>query len=294
MSSVEGVSYALNGYPLESDNCTVLDGSTLTPSISVSRSTTEVAGRVGTVTPRRTPVFKERQLTVTFGIGGSAWVADTMRIASLCTQPNLTLTRTVGQIQQTCRVELESLTQNKAIIGKYAQYTAAFAMPDVYFAWADYVYKDVSVGDDVALVPSYDHPDMTYWTDYSPDGDGTSVLYIGTPTYGLGANAPLNDLIIRVPAKCTSLSITDATSQTGILWDGTVSSGYLYVNCQQLTSWQSTSATAWDGTGSLGSIDYPPAGPLTVWPTASAAYHLNVAMTGGASNARIRFTPHWW
>ena len=88
-----------------------------------------------------------------------------------------------------------------------------------------------------------------------------------------GGSAPITDAVVRVQGPATGITVTDVVSGTGLSWTGALAAGeYLFMDAAALTARRTTSSTAWDagGTAVSGTLDYPAAGPLLLWPRMAA------------------------
>lgn len=311
----DGIRYTLNGVELDTENTVVMLGSTYLAGIETTRTVVEVPGMHGTVPACQLPLFKERQVTVRFGVAG-AYHAQTALLARLCSMPNLTLGRTIDGIRQEAAVELVSLqADGDEVVGRYASYTAVFAMPGVWWRDPDAMTMQIPLSGGALFPPV--GPAITngkgYWTralgepdnspsvlanfvtmPLGPEDASPSLLYTGIPE-GYFGDAPIPDAIIRLPANVTSATILDVQSGTGVIWHGDASSQYTYINAANLTAWRSASASAWARGTAIGGVDYPAAGPLQVNPSPDGGYALDAAVSGASDGSIcVRLNRSWW
>ena len=262
MVAREGVRYTLNGVELDTENTVVMLGSTYLAGIETTRTVVEVPGMHGTIPASTLPLFKERQVTIRLGVAGDAYHAQTMRLARLCTAPNPTLGRTIDGARQEAVVELASLqADGDEIVGRYAAYTAVFAMPGVWWRGAE---PRVHVLSDGGAIP-------------------------------VSGDAPVTDAVLRLPKGVTAASVTDRVSGTGVTWHGGADPGrWTYVSAASLSAWRSDSDSMWNAGGSSAGVDYPAAGPLTLTPGVDGSCSLDVTVDGADGQALIRFRDSWW
>ena len=323
-----GVGYALNGVALDSRYCRVTLGSTLFAGVSVSRSKVSAPFRHGTIPSGVTPTFGERSATLKVAAFGAGAIGhdtghgmDSSRLARLCTTPYPVLSRTVnGQLQQAV-VELASLEADDGgtVLDRLTPFTAVFAMPQVW--WRDPVAYDrpVAANGTAFLWPAACRWAQPYWTRWEVEpNNSTSLLadfvtmWIGEPNNspslliplsaglpdGMFGDAPVNDLIIRLPTGVSNASVTDRASNTGVIWQGAANANaYTYVDVGNCLAWQSTSDHQWtqSGTDVTGGLDYPANGLLQCWPdTVDNGYRLTSKLTGSAEPLLVHARRAWW
>lgn len=277
-----GVDYALNGVALDSQYCRVTLGSTLFAGVSVSRSKVSAPFRHGTIPSGFAPSFEERSVTLKVtafraGALGRADAAglDSSRLARLCTAPSLTLGRRVNGRRQQAVVELASLEADDGgtVLDRLTPFTAVFAMPQVW--WRDPVAYDRQVAANTTDCP----------------------LSSGIPD-GMFGDAPVTDPIIRLPKGVSSASVTDPTSNTGVIWQGAANANaYTYVDVGNCLAWQSTADHQWtqSGTDVTGGLDYPAGGLLQCWPNpVDNGYRLTSKITGSGEPLLVHVRRAWW
>lgn len=117
-----------------------------------------------------------------------------------------------------------------------------------------------------------------------PDAETTSIAAGVTSQTALAGSAPVTDAVVRFPAGAPAVkSLVDVTTGTGIGLDYT-GSGYVYVDTASMEAWLTAGASSWTPTGTDLSayVDYPPAGPLQLWPTFNGS---STAVTVESSHA---------
>ena len=305
-----GVDYALNGVALDSQYCRVALGSTLFAGVSVSRSKVSAPFRHGTIPSGFAPSFEERSVTLKVtafraGALGRADAAglDSSRLARLCTAPSLTLARRVnGQAQQAV-VELASLEADDGgtVLDRLTPFTAVFAMPQVWWRDPNAYDRQVAANTTDWLWPSAVQWRQEYWTRWSGTANDSPSLLIplssGIPD-GMFGDAPVTDPIIRLPKGVSSASVTDPTSNTGVIWQGAVNANaYTYVDVGNCLAWQSTADHQWtqSGTDVTGGLDYPAGGLLQCWPNpVDNGYRLTSKITGSGEPLLVHVRRAWW
>ena len=88
-----------------------------------------------------------------------------------------------------------------------------------------------------------------------------------------GGSAPITDATVRFAGPFNGrVSVADARSGTGLSYQGNVPAGtFVFLNAGTLKAHTSTNKEAWDtGTDVSGGLDYPPAGPLQITPSAQS------------------------
>ena len=234
--------YAINGQKLDARYCRVLVGSSWLAGVSPRRDVVTIPGVNGSVASPYSPVFDERELTIKIGIAGeSSYTQEINRIAALCAQSSVTVSRMVGGVMQSAVCELKSLAPDgDEVLGRIEQLTAVFAMPGVW--WRGASYKTAS------------------------------------GSFRQAGNAPITDAIIRLSAAQTT-SITDNLTGTGVSWSGNAS-GNVFLDPLNLRAW-SGDADAWDGGVDVSAgLDWPAGGPLQLLPDQSGNVGVTVKGAG--------------
>lgn len=311
-----GIRYRLNGVELDTENTVVTLGSTFLAGIETSRTVVGVPGMHGTVPANPLPLFGERQVTIRIGVGGGEYYGETMRVVRLCCTPNAVLSRTVDGVEQEAVAELVSLqADGDEVVGRYASYTAVFAMPGVW--WRSPTALSMELPLDGGEITPPVGPAITngkgWWTralgepDNSPSvlanfvtmplgpkDDSPSLLYTGIPE-GFFGDAPIPDAILRFPAEAAAATFTDPVSGTGVSWQGTPGSGYTYLDTASLTAWRSSNTGSWNGGTAVGGVDYPAPGPLQINSALDGGYGLKASVTGAADGVvAVHFRQAWW
>lgn len=288
--------YLINGVPLDGDNCVIEYGSDWLSPISPVVDVVTVPGVHGIAVPPVPPVIGQRTLTMKIGCAGTAGWEETRRVLRLLTMPRLTLTRRVpDQLMDRCAdVVLTSLTADDTTVGRYTRYTAVFSMTSPFWRAPDPTLT--ALPDDGVLLDASAIPGPATLWEGEPNNSVSVLAPDGYPD-GYQSDAPIDDMIIRVPKGVDSVSVTDPVSGTGISWSGTATSGYLYVDPQHLRAWTAGGATAWgDGADVTAGLDYPASGPLQIWPDASGKYRVELTTHGvpTGQQTHIRFFKAWW
>ena len=111
-------------------------------------------------------------------------------------------------------------------------------------------------------------------------------------------DAPVTDPIIRLPKGVSSASVTDPTSNTGVIWQGAANANaYTYVDVGNCLAWQSTADHQWtqSGTDVTGGLDYPAGGLLQCWPDpVDNGYRLTSKITGSGEPLLVHVRRAWW
>lgn len=218
-------------------------------------------------------------------------------------------------------MELASLEADDGgtVLDRLTPFTAVFAMPQVW--WRDPVAYDRQMASNTTdwLWPSAVQWRQEYWTRWSGTAnDSTSLmadfvtmwmgetnnspsllfpLSSGIPD-GMFGDAPVNDPIIRLPKGVSSASVTDPTSNTGVVWQGAANANaYTYVDVGNCLAWQSTADHQWtqSGTDVTGGLDYPAGGLLQCWPNPlDNGYRLTSKITGSGEPLLVHVRRAWW
>lgn len=213
---------------------------------SVRRSVLTLPAAHGTV-PAGSLWWDERKVPIEWELVADTWSGlDVERAAllGLLSGPgDLVLTRRVGAVDQVATCRLESLTDAEAdTAGPLTTVTAVLALTAPFFRGV------VASSSSIAAA---------------------SGVVVGEVDSLAGCTAPVVDAVVRVAGPAASVSATDVPSGTGLSWAGSLPVGsYLYLDAASLAGWVSTSASQWTagGTSVSPAVDYPPAGPLQLWP----------------------------
>lgn len=287
--------YLINGVPLDGGNCVIEQGSDWLSPISPVVDVVTVPGVHGIMVPPMPPVVGQRTLTLKIGCAGTDGWAQTRRLLRLLTMPRLRLTRRIPDCPDRCAdVVLTSLTADDTTVERYTRYTATLSMTSPFWRAAEPTLS--AVPDGGVLMNAAAHPGpFTMWL--GEPNNSVSVLDTGGCADGYASDAPVDDMIIRVPKGVDSMTLTDPTSGTGVSWSGTATSGYLYVDPQRLRAWTAGGTGAWSGGADVtAGLDYMAAGPLQIWPDSDGAYRVALAVHGVPADQRtyIRFFKAWW
>ena len=288
--------YLINGVPLDGDNCVIEYGSDWLSPISPVVDVVTVPGVHGITVPPVPPVVGQRTLTMKIGCAGTAGWEETRRVLRLLTMPRLTLTRRVpDQLMDRCAdVVLTSLTADDTTVGRYTRYTAVFSMTSPF--WRAHDPTMTALPDDGVLLDASAIPGPATWWDGEPNNSVSVLAPDGYPD-GYMSDAPIDDMIIRVPKGVDAMTLTDPTSGTGISWSGKTTAGYLYVAPKRLRAWTDGNEAAWEGGADVtAGLDYPASGPLQIWPDAAGKYRVELTTHGvpTGQQTHIRFYRAWW
>lgn len=288
--------YLINGVPLDGGNCVIEYGSDWLSPISPVVDVVTVPGVHGIAVPPVPPVIGQRTLTMKIGCAGTAGWEETRRVLRLLTMPRLTLTRRVpDQLMDRCAdVVLTSLTADDTTVGRYTRYTAAFSMTSPFWRASDPTLT--ALPDDGVLLDASAIPGPATWWEGEPNNSVSVLAPDGYPD-GYMSDAPIDDMIIRVPKGVDAMTLTDPTSGTGISWSGKTTAGYLYVDPKRLRAWTDGNEAAWEGgADATAGLDYAAAGPLQIWPDADGRYRVDLATHGVPADQKtfIRFFKAWW
>lgn len=288
--------YLINGVPLDGGNCVIEYGSDWLSPISPVVDVVTVPGVHGIAVPPVPPVIGQRTLTMKIGCAGTAGWEETRRVLRLLTMPRLTLTRRVpDQLMDRCAsVVLTSLTADDTTVGRYTRYTAVFSMTSPFWRAPDPTLT--ALPDDGVLLDASAIPGPATWWEGEPNNSVSVLAPDGYPD-GYMSDAPIDDMIIRVPKGVDAMTLTDPTSGTGISWSGKTTAGYLYVDPKRLRAWTDGNEAAWEGgADATAGLDYEAAGPLQIWPDADGRYRVDLATHGVPADQKtfIRFFKAWW
>lgn len=248
--------WTVNGIRL-SDYVYVLRDTLYRPNHSVVRNPIQISGRHGTIDPGVMPVYDEASIGFTLGF----FEHDEKRPAALQSVTIDQIDRMLNRIfsSGSMRIQREfngitdvntvnSVSIPPTISGDYgidgAKWTVTVALDDPFFHATTAQDISVSSGKAVSQLSAYDAP-----------------IYRGT--------------VIRINAiSGTSVTITDALSGTGIIWNGALTSGnYLYIDIDSFAAWIATDSAKWEASSGVTDVsiglDYLPSGPLQLWPAQS-------------------------
>lgn len=288
--------YLINGVVLDGGNCVIEYGSDWLSPISPVVDVVTVPGVHGITVPPLPPVVGQRTLTMKIGCAGSAGWAETRRVLRLLTMPRLVLTRRMpNQLMDRCaEVVLTSLSTDDTTVGRYTRYTATLSMTSPFWRAAEPTL--IAIPDDGVLMDTSAVPGpYTMWL--GEPNNSVSVLAPDGYPDGYQSDAPIDDMIIRVPKGVDAMTLTDPTSGTSVTWSGTTTSGYLYVDPKRLHAWTSGNATAWTGGADVtAGLDYGANGPLQIWPDAAGKYRVNLTTHGvpAGQQTYVRYYKSWW
>ena len=219
--------------------------------ITVRRSVLDLPGRHGT-TPSGGPViFDDSKLSLTWELQAPTWAAlevERLALMALLGAPgDIVVTRRIGSVDLAAAHRLVSATGMESDTGMpLATVTAVLSAPGVFWRGQEFTSEPVAAS------------------------AGTVTLEV--PELA-GSTAPVADAVVRASGPLTSVSLNDVPSGTGLSWSGSLSVGaFLFMDARTLRAWTSTDGAAWTGsaTDATGGIDYPPAGPLQLWPAMTA------------------------
>ena len=199
------------------------------------------------------------------------------------------------QLMDRCaEVVLASLTADDTTLGRYTRYTAVFSMTSPFWRAPDPTLT--ALPDDGVLLDASAIPGPATWWEGEPNNSVSVLAPDGYPD-GYQSDAPIDDMIIRVPKGVDAMTLTDPTSGTSIAWSGTTTSGYLYVDPKRLHAWTSGNATAWTGGADVtAGLDYGANGPLQIWPDAAGKYRVTLTTHGvpAGQQTYVRYYKSWW
>lgn len=289
--------YLINGVALDERNCVVEHGSDWLAPISPTVDAVTIPGVHGIAAPVTPPVIGQRNLTIKIGCAGLDGWKDAQRILRLLAMPRLTLTRRSDeQITDRCaNVILTSLSADDTTLGRYTRYTATLAMTSACWRSPDPVVQALP-DDGVIMRVAATSGLSTAWL--GEPNNSVSILSTDGFADGAFSDAPVDDLIIRVPGGVDSMSLTDATSWTSVSWSGKSASGYLYVDPKRLKAWTSSNSAAWTGGGAdvTSGLDYGTGGPLQIWPDEHGEYKTTLSTHGvpAGQQTYLRYYRSWW
>lgn len=288
--------YLINGVELDGGNCVIEHGSDWLSPISPVVDVVTVPGMHGITVPSLPPVVGQRTFTMKIGCAGSAGWAETRRVLRLLTMPSLVLTRRMpGHFMDRCvEVVLTSLSADDTTLDRYTRYTAVFSMTSPFWRAPDPTLA--ALPDDGVLLDASAIPGPTTWWEGEPNNSVSVLATEGCPD-GCQSDAPIDDMIIRVPTGVDAMTLTDPTSGTSVTWSGKTTSGYLYVDPKRLHAWTSGNATAWAGGADVtAGLDYGANGPLQIWPDADGKYRVNLTAHGVPAGRQtyVRYYKSWW
>lgn len=312
------IQHLINNIPLDSQYATVQQGTGYLAAVNVSRPALTAAYRQGSIPNPLTPQFEERTISVILNAWGGRFAEETSRILRAATMPQITLGRTVNGVTQECRAELVGVSESDNDLPHVEPLTLTFAIPGVWWRSTSTMQRTLDANEsNQLLLPAAGEAITTstgYWTRWEgeennstsaladfvtmwegAENDSASVLYDELPE-GFFGDAPIPDMVFRLPVNVTYASVTDPLSGTGVSWQGSASSSYTYVDAGSLTAWRSTSDSAWTGGTTVKGVDYPARGPLQAFPQMDGSYTLSAEIVGADSGATItaNFKLSWW
>lgn len=245
-------------------------GSTVRPSVTHRRSVVSVPRSHGSRASGRAPVFDEPTVTLEWLVRGTS---QTELEAAWSGLAGLLAT---GQVYQH---EADSVTTAAPMVlvsisepGDFAverlmRMTAIVALPGVFLRGQGYI--------TTATLAAGAH-DLTDW----------------------GCSAPIPDPVIRFTGPVATVSVTDTTYGEGVSWAGAVgdipAGTYLYLAPASWQAWSSSSATAWEPTGTnrTKGMSHPAVGRLQLQPRTVLSDPVSrkstVTVTGGSCVIRAR------
>lgn len=242
--------WTLNGVDLDTATGHLASATVWRPPISVRRSATVIPGRHGSIDVGL-PTFEEPIVPIsvrTVQTSQAALEAAVNSLVTLLTQPTLTLGRTSGGVTASARARLVSVdTDHDFLVGVTAAPVAQLAIPGVFFRGT------LQTSDDFA---------------FNADLLNQEVATLS------GSTAPITDVVIRVTGPCSSVTITDPATATGLSWTGTLAAGqYLFLCPAPLSARISADPAAFTagGTSVLSGVDWPATGRLQLWPVVQTA-----------------------
>mgnify|MGYP000217160645 FL=1 len=288
--------YLSNGVEWDDCNGVIEHGSDWLSPISPVVDVVTVPGVHGITVPPLPPVVGQRTLTMKIGCAGSAGWAETRRVLRLLTMPRLVLTRRMpDQPMDRCtEVVLTSLSADDTTLYRYTRYTAVFSMTSPFWRAPDPTLA--ALPDDGVLLGAAAIPGPATRWEGEPNNSVSVLTPDGCPD-GYQSDAPIDDMIIRVPKGGDAMTLTDPTSGTSVTWSGKTTSGYLYVDPQRLHAWTSGNATAWTGGADVtAGLDYGANGPLQIWPDAAGKYRVNLTVHGvpAVKQTYVRYYKSLW
>lgn len=259
------MNYLINGQPLT--DWIIEKGTMFRPPVTVESNMLQIPGQHGAVNAARFPIFAEPTLTLHLATKRGVDIESAyIGLLAALMQPSLTVGREVNGVQQTATARLISMTEADRGQG-FARYTVILDLPDVFW----YAAAETSPS---AVVPN------TGWQ----------------PSLFRGSTAPNLNTVIQVSGPITAIHVKDSPTGTGISWAGAgmVAGQYLYLDVATLKAWRTTGASQWTpgGTDVTSGVDYPPEGPLQVWPIPNTTYGtvalLTIEASGASSATQIR------
>ncbi|PJM80014.1 hypothetical protein [Bifidobacterium scaligerum] len=319
---MESITHYINGVRIDESFCSIQQGSTLLAAISPNRTVTTAPGRHGSIPTGLPPVFPERTVTLNCKTFGNKYRAGLERLARMCTAPSVTLGRRFddGPMQETA-AELTSFAADDDSLhpGISVSFTAVFAMPQVWWRDPQAYDRPLASNATASLWPAARTWTQKYWTRWSGEANNSTSLLADFVTMWMGeennstsllipladgvpdgmfGDAPVTDLILRLPKGVTSATVTDPVSNTGVIWQGNANANmFTYVDCGNSQAWQSTNDHQWTKSGSdvTGGLDYPAGGMLQCWPSPTDnGYRLATKLTGSADPLLAHVRRAWW
>ena len=259
------LTWKLNGVDLDSDPGFLTSVSVWRPNLSTRRTPIVIPGLHGSV-DAGLPVFDEPTVTLSVRVSQTSQQAleqAVNNLVRLAAQSVLTLTRVSGGITASAAARLVSANFEDFLVGATERLLIVLAVPGVFFREDAQTSAQQGFAADVSNAP---------------------VGHLG------GSTGPIRDAVVQVQGPATAVQVSDPASGTGISWTGSLAAGaFLYIDPASLSAWISASASDWSkaGTDATAGVDYPPAGPLALWPRADGQVWFSAAGTGRTSATRI-------
>lgn len=232
------------------------------PDISTRHMQLELPARHGHVQPWSPPVYEAP--IVTLLVGANATTMATLeearqRLEALLTGPTgVLLTRTSGAQAVHAVAQLVGVNESGWMVDGWWRLQILLRVPGVFFYGA-------SVDQSLAL-------------------SGTQVL----PALA-GSTAPNGALVVRLTGPASSVVLTDPITGEGVSWTGSLPAGTsLFVDVARMAAWTGD----WSGGPSRShEVDFPPAGPLQLWPEIqpdmSRRVRVSVTTTGTGTGSAL-------
>lgn len=232
------------------------------PDIATRQNVLELPGHHGQLQPWRPPVFETPTVTLLVGANGSDMPTleeARQRLEALLTAPDVVLTRTSGDQVTTAPARLVTVTEGTWMADGWWRLQVILQVPGVFF--------------------------------YGAKVDFTIPLASGTVEVSTlaGSTAPIGDVVAQIIGPASSVVLRDPLTRTGLMWTGGLEAGEsLYLDVARLEAWTG----AWSGGPTRShELDYPPEGPLQLWPQIrpdlSRRVQVDVTATGTAGGSQL-------